>query len=153
MKRGEKVAAQGRKSNIELFRIILMILLVASHYVHNSGILEQLYFEQTMSAKNLVVLILGMWGKPIINCFVLITGYFMCEKDISYGKWLRLLVEVIFYNVIINFSFIISGYEKLSLIGFLRRIIPITSVDSNFVSCYLIFFLLIPYLNIVINNM
>lgn len=40
-----------RSSNIELFRIVLMIMLVASHHVHNSGILEQIYLHEDLQIK------------------------------------------------------------------------------------------------------
>lgn len=41
--RSERVLNTNRNSNIELLRVVLMIMLIASHYVHNSGILELLY--------------------------------------------------------------------------------------------------------------
>lgn len=142
----------GRNSNIELFRIVLMILLVASHYVHNSGILELIY-QDGFSKRNILMSIFGMWGKPVINCFVFITGYFMCKKEISIYKWIRLIFQVLFYNIIIYLLFVITGYSTFSLKGMIYNFLPIKSVWTNFVSCYLIFYLFIPFINILIKNM
>ena len=41
MKQMNSMQTKERSSNIELFRILLMLLLVASHYVHNSGLLDK----------------------------------------------------------------------------------------------------------------
>ena len=37
-----KAGVKQRESNIELFRIIIMFLIVAHHYIVNSGIYEQI---------------------------------------------------------------------------------------------------------------
>lgn len=148
-----KAIKNNRKSNIELFRIVLMILLVASHYVHNSGILEQIYQRGFPIEKSIIIAIFGMWGKPVINCFIFITGYFMCKKTISIRKWFRLLLEVLFYNIVIYLVFLVTGYRDFSFEELIYDFLPIKSVWTDFVSCYLIFYLLIPFVNILINNM
>ena len=56
-----------RDSNLELYRIIVMLLIVAHHYVVNSGIMDKLYTDIT-SSKSLFLLLFGAWGKTGINC-------------------------------------------------------------------------------------
>lgn len=141
-----------RNSNIELLRILLMILLIASHYVHNSGLLDVIY-SSPIGLKSYIILIFGMWGKPAINCFVLITGYFMCDKEIKYSKIIKLICQVLFYNIIIYFIFVLLGEQTFSITGFLKCLNPIPSISQNFVSCYIVFFFFIPFLNILIKNM
>ena len=86
-----------RDSNIELFRIISMILIVAHHYVVNSGLTGNgPVFENPWSPASLFLLIWGAFGKIGINCFVLITGYFMCLSNISVKKFVKLFFEVMF---------------------------------------------------------
>ena len=74
-----------RTSNLELFRIITMLMIVAHHYVVNSG-LTQLIYADLSSGKSMFLLLFGAWGKTGINCFVLITGYFMCKSKITFKK-------------------------------------------------------------------
>lgn len=45
------------------------------------------------------------------------------------------------------------GYEPYSLRHMIWELNPINSIDTGFVSCYLMFFLLIPFLNVLIKNM
>lgn len=69
-----------RSSNLELLRIIAMVAIVSHHYVVNSGITN--HFDYANITPNMIFLQLwGMWGKTAINIFVMITGYFMPEKN------------------------------------------------------------------------
>ncbi len=58
-----------------------MLLIVAHHYVVNSGLTLDTSpsYQNPMDVKSLFLLVFGAWGKVGINCFVLITGYFMCK--------------------------------------------------------------------------
>lgn len=135
-----------RESGIELFRIIAMILVVAHHYVVNSGITVQAY-NNPLSLPSIFLFIFGGWGKTAINCFVLITGYFMCESKISAKKFFKLIFEVMFYNIIIACIFFLTGYEEITISGVIKAILPFTAVATNFTGCFLLFFLTIPFLN------
>lgn len=140
-----------RNSNLELYRIIVMLLIVAHHYVVNSGLME-IMKENPLSGNSIFYYIFGAWGKTGINCFVLITGYFMCKSQITVQKFFKLLFEVSFYNILIYFVFVACKYEKFSLGGVINTI-PCRYLCDNFTSCFLIFYLCIPFLNILINNL
>ena len=98
-----------RSSNIELYRIIVMLLIVAHHYVVNSGVI-QLVDNSISTGDNLCnalfYSIFGAWGKTGINSFVLITGYFTCKSTITLRKFLKLflfpyLFSFVLYPVLI----------------------------------------------------
>lgn len=141
-----------RNSNLELYRIIVMLLIVAHHYVVNSGLLDVLE-EAPLSGKSLFYYWFGMWGKTGINCFVLITGYFMCKSAITIRKFLKLLLEIELYKIIIFAIFVITGYEAFTLKGLAVVLLPAHTLSQNFASCFLLFYLCIPFLNILINNL
>jgi len=142
-----------RQSNIELFRILVMISIVAHHLVVNTGLSYEL-LPEIHSVRNVYFWLLGMWGKIGINCFVLITGYFMCTSRITLKKFLKLLLEVYFYKIFINFGLYFLGLESLSGKKLFYILSPINNVTSNdFTSCFLVFFLVIPFLNILVQNM
>lgn len=147
----EKGINNARKSNIELFRIIVMFLIVAHHYVVNSGILGPAFLEP-YSKSTLFLLLLGAWGKTGINCFVLITGYFMCTSKISLKKFLKLFLSVEFYTILFYFIFLLGDYYSFSFRHFVAVVIPFSSVQTNFIGCYLLFYLIIPFLNTLLNN-
>ena len=144
-----------RDSNLELFRIITMLLIVAHHYVVNSGLTDAdgPIYADPISGRSLFLLLFGAWGKIGINCFVMITGYFMCKSQITARKFAVLVGEWLFYRYVFYLIFIISGYEQFSLITFVKTVIPIYHINTNFVGCFVIFWLFIPFLNILINHM
>lgn len=141
-----------RESGIELFRIISMWLIVAHHYVVNSGVTD-LAFQNPLSAQSLFLFLFGGWGKMGINCFVLITGYFMCSSHITTKKFVKLLGELMFYRVIIYTIFLLTGYQTFTLKNFVVMILPFIEISNNFTGCFLMFYLCIPFLNILVKNM
>jgi hypothetical protein len=129
-----------------------MILIIAHHYVVNSGLLDVMA-ENPLSGMSIFLYLFGAWGKVGINYFVLITGYFMCKSQITPQKFFKLLFEVEFYKIVIYFIFLITGYQAFSLKTLVKAFLPIVSVSDGFTGCYLLFYLFIPFLNILIRNM
>lgn len=152
-KENEINVLNNRRTNLELYRIIFMYMIVLHHYVVNSGLIQQMKMQGDFT-KNLVYAIAGGWGKLGINCFVLITGFFMCKSNITIKKFIKLFSEVEFYNVTIYFIFLISGrYEPFGIKQFIKSVFPFYDIGSGFTSCYLLFYLLIPYLNLLIKQL
>ena len=144
-----------RESNLELFRIITMLLIVAHHFVVNSGLMDAdgVIASDPLSANSVFLLLFGAWGKTGINCFVLITGYFMCKSDISAKKFAKLFLEVLFYRFVFYAVFLITGYENISMMRIVRLLIPVSQIEHNFTGCFLVFFLFIPFLNLLVHHM
>lgn len=111
-----------RTSNFELLRIILMILIVAHHYIVNSGVIQVINESNSFEIKNIIALCCGGYGKIAINIFVLITGYFMCKSKFKISKWLKLYLEILFYKLLFYFIFLGFGYESYDVISFIRKI-------------------------------
>lgn len=129
-----------------------MLLIVAHHYVVNSG-LKQVLYDDLFSPNSIFFFIFGAWGKTSINCFVLITGYFMCTSRISLRKFLKLFTWILFYDIVISSIFILLGYHPLGVLKLLMGLIKFRSVTDNFPDCFVLFYLFIPFLNIIIANM
>jgi len=144
---------KNRDSGIELFRIITMLIIVAHHYVVNSGLSDILIESSEFSAKNIFYWFFGGGGKAGINCFVLITGYFMCKSNITMKKFLKLILEIIFYKILFFIIFTVSGYQDFSIKEAIRAVFPIFGIGTVFTSSYIVFFLFIPFINILINGM
>ncbi len=143
-----------RESSLELFRILTMLVIVAHHYIVNSGISSQMItVENVTNWNSLFCLLFGWGGKTGINCFLLITGYFMCKSNITLKKFLKLLLPIVFYNVVIYFVFLLSGYSTFSSQELLLAFIPVNGLGDNFFSTFLAFYLFIPFLNILIKAM
>ncbi len=130
-----------------------MLVIVAHHYVVNSGLKELIVNSKAVNLYNIFLLIFGGGGKTGINCFVLITGYFMCKSRITLRKFLKLLLEIEFYKITIWLIFLLTGYSDFNIKEFAKLLMPVSSVGNSFNSAYITFFLFIPFINILINAM
>ena len=75
-KLGGAVSKAPRSSNLELYRIVCMLMIVAHHYVVNSGLASKggPFWSDFTSGNSFFLLLFGAWGKTGINCFLMITG-------------------------------------------------------------------------------
>lgn len=142
-----------RDSSIELLRIITMICIVAHHYVVNSGVLQEITPVNVLSLHSLFALLFGWGGKTGINCFVLITGYFMCKSKITVKKFMKLLLEIEFYKILLYFIFLAAGYIPFSFGMMLKSFLPVYGIGVGFTGSYLVFFLFLPYLKLMVHSM
>ncbi len=143
-----------RDSNLELFRCITMLMIVAHHYVVNSGLtyVDGPVWKNPCSWRSFFLLIFGAWGKTCINCFVLITGYYMCKSAITMRKYFKLLAEIYFYHIVLATVFVLIGYEPLTKKVIAFVILPFMSINRDFTGCFIMFYLFIPFLTILVKN-
>ena len=80
----ETKKAKIRSTNLEVLRIVSMILILLHHFYDNNIILDY----QNITIHQLIVQILSVGGKIGVNCFMLITGYFMIESKFKIKKLL-----------------------------------------------------------------
>lgn len=146
-----------RKSNIELLRVIMMFMIVAHHYVINSGLMDA--FDTGIASKtslNYAFLSLwGMWGKTGINVFILISGYFMCTSSLTIRRYCKVFLEWALYHFGIYFIMLIAGYETVGperIFDLLFGIFRYANGSGNFMNSFLIFYLFIPFMNIFIRS-
>ena len=130
-----------------------MLTIIAHHYVVNSGLVPECISKEPTSGKSIFLLLFGAWGKTGINCFLLITGYFMCQTQISLKKILKLVFEIEFYKIAIFLIFLVMGNTVCNLRTIRNVIFPIPSISDGFTSCFLVFFLFIPFLNLFIQSL
>jgi len=152
---GVAVSKPPRSSNLELYRILCMLLIVAHHFVVNSGLTSSdgLLMNDNSSANSVFLTLFGAWGKTGINCFLMITGYFMCTSKITFRKFLKLMGQIYLYRWVFFAIFLVAGYESITVSSIVKLIMPIWDIQSNFVSCFIVFWLTIPFLSILVQNM
>ena len=139
-------------SNLELLRIIAMLLLIAHNYVASSGLINVIYQIPT-AKRSLFFFVFGAWGKTAFNCFGFLTGYLMCKSQISVRDFFIHVLELLFYNVVFYCIFSVCGYSTFSVNGLWNSFSFLLHANTNYLSCYLFFYLCIPFLNILICNL
>lgn len=140
-----------RKSNIELFRILLILMVIMVHYFNTEmgGALGKVvpgslnyYFVHLMESLCIVA----------VNGFILITGYFSYKKEnVKLSKIINLVLIMIFWGLLSLLTVLVLRPENIENKQVIIDIIE-TSTNQWFVIIYCILYLLIPFLNKLINN-
>ena len=134
-----------RYSNIELLRIVAMVLIVAHHFAKHSGFDFPL---DKITINRLWIQFIEVGGKLGVDLFVLISGYFLIsQKTTKTSRLLKLWGQIFFYSVLIFLIFTVSGIKPLGLKELIKHIAPITCSQWWFASTYFVLYLLVPYIN------
>lgn len=125
---------QKRMCNYELLRIYAMMFIILLHSLSYGGVRDHYQIgEYGYAVMNLIrgVAYLG------VNCFVMITGWFMCDKTFKLKKVVSIWLQVIFYG---GGSLLISILitKQITMKAVLSMFMPITKQSYWFVSCYVL---------------
>lgn len=141
--------ATKRNSNIELLRIILILIIIMHHLiVHGVNLKLMKNGQLEMNNINIQAMFINTFIIIGVNVFIFISGYYGIKFKII--KLIKLIGEMIFYSLIINLIFIISGINELNLKMIISSLLPIKI--WWFLTCYIILLVVSPYLNIIIDN-
>ena len=77
----------------------------------------------------------------------------MCKSNITLKKFLKLLLWIYFYKFALTLIFAVTGYHQYTLMELLKTALPVSAVTDGFTSAYIVFYLFIPFINILINGM
>ncbi|MEG0408571.1 MAG: acyltransferase family protein [Bacilli bacterium] len=136
-----------RESNMELLRIISILLIIIFHCAYKSGFV----FEQQFTMNEFIIKSLWMLGELGVNMFVLISGYFMINSKFKWKKLFLLLIEVLFYHFFTIFISLQLGiFQYTGLRSIFMSFFPIIFNNYWFITAYVIVYVLSPYLNIFI---
>lgn len=138
-------AVKKRDSNIELLRMIAMLMIIAHHFAVHGGF----FFQNRQITGNMLFLQwLSIGGKIGVNLFVLISGYFLTvASEIRIQKAVKLWLQIFFYSVVIYLIFCLTGLTDFSVKALLEALFPILSKQWWFASSYFMMYLLSPVIN------
>ena len=131
-----------RDSRFETLRIVSMVLIILHHFACHGG--YDLLSAPTMNQSVINTTIVG--GKLGVNVFLLITGYFMIDKQFKFSRFIKLWLELLFYSIVIYVLFVLFG-KKVAPIDRISAFFPIISKEYWFITYYIILYLLSPLIN------
>lgn len=131
-----------RKSNLELLRIVSVLIIILSHYVGHSGFD---FVGEGFSFNRLFIESFRL-GAVGVDIFVLISGYFLVTAEFKFSKLIKLECEVLFYSVLLGVVFFFTT-DLIGMKELVFSFLPSLSNSYWFISTYLLLYLLSPFIN------
>lgn len=139
-----------RRSNIELLRIVSMLMVLAVHVDGASvGLPEPMGDIASMTARDVWRIAVETLAIIGVNCFTMISGYFGIR--LRWRGVLSFLFQCVFYSVGICTVYAIFFPCKVSWTGWLESWMVLTHTDLWYVPAYFGLMLLSPVLNVVLD--
>ena len=151
MRGGVLYTNKQRNTNIELLRIISIIMIVISHYTVFSGITNST-LPLGITRFLLEIMKLGNIGTIL---FVLITGYFLIKSNNKFklSKILKLWLQISFYSISIYIITILLNIENFSINNLIKAFLPITFQEYWFATAYIVLYIFHPFINKLLNSL
>ena len=130
-----------RSSNLELLRILCMLLIIGDHLTGQSGIADY-----TTLPSSFAFCLIGCGSRIACNVFVLIGAWFLCEQPYKTRRPLSLWLSLWLYTVPVTLLCKLAGLDVSW--GALRwAAFPASTRQLWFISDYLLLLLCVPLLN------
>lgn len=141
-----------RDSNIELLRIILMLMIIMHHLiVHGCGI-SFLSKDELPAIDNIpVFLFINSFLILAVNTYIFISAYYGIKFSLK--SLISFILQASFYSVTIYLISCYANYDSWSIPSLYRAFIPIISGKWWFLSGYILLFILSPILNIGLDSL
>ncbi len=145
-----------RNSNFELMRIVSMFFIIIYHIIFRIGSIYsyQMSTITYMFLKFLIAIVLVH-----VNSFIILTGYFQCEKRMKVTKIFSINNAVWFYQIaFLTLALLLSHYLNIKLaypiteLDIFKSIIPLDYGLYWYIGNYLVLYILSPILNKIVNS-
>ena len=136
-----------RSSNLELLRILCMLLIIGDHLTGQGGIADY-----TTLPSSFAFCLIGCGSRIACSVFILIGGWFLCEQPYKTRRPLSLWLSLWLYTVPVTLLCRLAGLD-VSLGALRWAAFPASTRQLWFISDYLLLLLCVPLLNRVLRGL
>lgn len=138
-----------RQANFELLRIVAMFMFIILHYLGKGGVLVPFPFVAKENPASALAWLIEAFCIMSLNCYMLISGYFLVDSVWKPGRIVSLLLQILFYSLLIPPVLILIGVKSAAELGiydWLTFLLPIGTEHYWFATAYMVVYLLAPLL-------
>ncbi len=136
-----------RQANFELLRIVAMLMIIVLHYLNKGGLLVDCTSDRT--GVNYAAHLAEAFCIVAVNCYVLLSGYFLVESAWKPERVVSLAGQILFYSLLIPVVLCGAGVVPagaLSVYDWLNYVLPIETEHYWFATAYLLMYVFAPFL-------
>ena len=101
-----------RMANMELLRILAMIMVVMLHYLSKGAVLPNM--TDNFGVNGYLAWILETFSIVAVNVYMLISGFFLTESRFKSSRFVELICQILFYSLLIPVILIAVGTISLN---------------------------------------
>ncbi|MBD5496098.1 MAG: acyltransferase family protein [Lachnospiraceae bacterium] len=140
---------EGRMANMELLRIVSMMLVVILHFLWKGDCLEPLS-QSDIPYYSYLAWGLEAFAVVAVNIYMLLSGYFLIESRFKVKRLLTLLLQIWFYSIGIGIVAAVFGYMPdggFSIYYLVQLCLPVSTNHYWFMTAYVFMYLFTPVLS------
>ena len=119
-----------------------MMLIISFHYTYKGGFTDEIPWFNWY-----IIKIFWMFGELGVNCFMLITGYFMIKGHFNLRKLILMWVQIETYNILVMMiAYRIGVMHWEGAKAFILQLLPIWQGKWWFMTAYTIIYILSPFM-------
>ena len=144
-----------RNSSFELLRILSAVMVVICHFA-TFGDFQFKPDVSNLSVSQFWWYFIEAGGYIGVNCFILISGYFLSAAErsrIRAPHLFKLLGQTLFYSVAIFLTACAFGWQQFKINRLIKACFPVSNKIWWYATAYFVLYLLHPYLNRLIHAM
>lgn len=134
-----------RNYSVDILRIVAMLMIITLHSGSHGRLLA---LFDVFSPYNIYFHWINCLCTVSVNCYVLISGYFLIDSHFNIKHFQSIIIETVFYSWVVLLCMLLSGNVDLSnKDAIIRSLFPISFRNNWFVTAYIGMYLLFPVLN------
>lgn len=139
---------KSRNFGVDFLKVLLALMVISIHF--GAGGTGRVWENCHVMPMRLFMIIVDAFTLPAVNCYILITSYFLYESGKDY-KWVihglaRIWIALLTYSVCGYLFVILISSQTFNIFHFAKRFFPIISGEWWFMSNYFALMLLAPFL-------
>lgn len=145
-----------RNSRIELLKVLAIFMIVISHSLPRDGSVDSPWYVNIRMAssdyKHVALSALSYLGQIGNGIFMVCSAWFLAgREDINKKRIVNLWVDTLAVSWVFLLACFIL-FHNLSVMDIVESVMPVTFQSYWFVTCYICFYCIVPYLNMILNK-
>lgn len=150
---GQSNMSNKRNANMDLLRMLSMMMVTMLHALGKSGLLMSVSEEVVFNGW--LAWLMEAFSICAVNIFMILSGYFLIDSEYKTGRLLELVFQTFFYTAGTVSVYFLAGRiseAQTDIYQMLRYCLPIHMDVYWFITAYIAFYLLLPVLQKGVRN-